>query len=508
MTTTLDSKPAPAGVHFSGLTGGVVPPVVFFLAAIKLLVTMAFSNQYGFHRDELYYLACARHPALGYVDFPPIAPMLARLDVFLFGTSLVALRLLPELAGSIIVILAALMARELGGGRWAQTLAALCIVVGGVYLGGDWLFETVGFDQLCWAITLYLLARLLRTGNLRLWPAVGLAFGVGLETKYTIVGLGAGIVVGILATRERTQLRTPLPWLAAGIAALLIAPNLGWQVQHGWPSVSYLLTHHGRIAQETSRISFVLEQLILANFLALPIIFLGFRRLFREPRFRMLGWAAVTVEVVFFLAGGKSYYATPIFVLLYAAGSVSVEAYIERGRRRVRRTLVIVPLVVCALVFLPITLPVLPASAMAHAKLYTVRTDYGDMVGWPEFVRQIAGVYHALPPGERAQTQILVGNYGEAGAIDFYGPKYGLPPALSGHLTYYYWKPPHVVARAVILVEVPPSMLGGQCRSARQVATIHNALGVENEEQGNPVILCQGPRINLDRVWPAQRHYD
>ena len=508
MSTTLAPAATSAPPLQPSSRGGRLPATVFVLAASKLLLTLAFSNRYGFHRDELYYLACARHPAWGYVDFPPIVPMLARFDVRLLGTSLVGLRIFPILAGSAIVILAALIARELGGGQIAQRLAAFCIVVAGIFLGGDWVFETVAFDQLCWAIVLYLVARLLRTSDLRLWPAVGLAFGIGLETKYTIVGLGAGLAVGLPVTRDRTQLRTAWPWLATGIAALCLAPNLVWQIQHGWPSLSYLFTHHGKIAGETSRLSFVLEQLLLANFFLLPVIALGLRQLFRDPRFRMLGWTAVTVELLYFLAGGKSYYATPVFVLLYAAGAVALEGFVRRGHEARRISLITIPAILFALALLPIALPVLPARAMAHDKLYKLRTDYGDEIGWPEFVSQVARVYQALPRAERSQTVILLGNYGEAGAIDFYGPRYGLPRALSGHLTYYYWKPRYVHARAVILVQVSPGSLGGQCRSARTVATIHNSLNVENEEQGEPVILCTGPHINLDRLWPLQRHYD
>jgi len=480
---------------------------VFAFAALKLAVTLPFAGQYGYHRDELYYLASGRHPALGYVDYPPISPLLARLDTMVFGTGLVTLRLLPILAGCAIVILTAMIARELGGGGTAQVMSAFCILVSGIYLGGDWIFETVAFDQLMWALTIYVLVRLLRRGELKLWCLLGLVFGIGLETKYTILALGLAVTIGLVATRMRSQLKTPWPWVGFAIAIILLAPNLVWQVEHGWPSISYLFTHHGRIAQETSRVSFVLEQLLFVNIFLLPLVVAGQRQLMRDHSLRLLAFIAPVVELLFLVAGGKSYYATPMFVLLYAAGAVAMEPLMNRGNRFVRRAVVWVPATLLIIVLLPIALPVLPADIMARTKLYDTRTDYGNMVGWPQFTRIVARVYDRLPLQERRRTRILVGNYGEAGAIDLYGPRYHLPPALSGHLTYYYWKPRHVVVRALIMVEVDPASLGGQCRQVRRVATITNSLHVENEEYGNPVLLCTG-RIDLDRVWKRQLHYD
>ena len=320
-----------------------LPLTVYLLAALKFAGTLAFSSRYGFHRDEMYYLASSRHPALGYVDYPPITPMLARFDTLIFGTALWSLRLLPILAGTAIVIVAAMIARDLGGGPLAQSVAAFCILVSGIYLGGTWVFETVAFDMLMWAITILLLVRLLRTGDPRWWIAIGVSFGIGLETKYTILALGLGVAVGLILTSERRQLTTPWPWIAALIAAAILAPNLLWQVQHGWPSLSYLTSHHGRIAQETSRIQFVLEQLVLVNLFLLPIVVAGMVWLFRQRQFRLLAWIPIVVEVAFLLAGGKSYYATPVFVVLYSAGSVALETYLSEGRRLLRRAAVLAP---------------------------------------------------------------------------------------------------------------------------------------------------------------------
>jgi hypothetical protein len=480
---------------------------VLALILVKLVATIGTSSRYGFHRDELYYLDCARHLALGYVDFPPVAPLLARLDTtLLLGTSLVGLRLMTALAGAAIMLVTAWMTRNLGGGPFAQFLAVLAVLTAPMFLGANGVFETVTFDQLTWSVVLLLVVHLLRTDNLRLWPAVGVAAGVGLETKYTILGLVAGLAIGFLLTSQRRQLRTPWPWLAALIALALLAPNLIWQIQHGWPSLSYVTTHHGRIAQDTSRVSFLAEQLILVGPLALPLAGMGVYFLFTRLRYRALGWAFIVTELFFLVAGGKSYYAGPIYTLLFAAGAVQA-AVVLRGR--LTRAGMAAALVLSGAVLLPLSLPVLPAKAMVQSNVWKVRTDYADEVGWPEMVAQVARVYRGLPPSERASTAILTSNYGEAGAIDLFGPARGLPRALSGHLTYYYWKPAHVDARTLIAIGIPRSMLAPLYRDIRLATYIRNDLDMRNEEWGTPIYLCRHVTgLTLDRAWPAQRHYD
>jgi len=358
-------RPRPSSVERAAITLQPLSLLVYTLAAFKFAVTFVFAGGYGFHRDELYYLASAAHPQLGYVDYPPITPMVARLDTMIFGTHTATLRLVPVLAGAAIVVLAGLIARELGGGRAAQVLAAFCVLVSGVYLFEDWLFMTVALDQLMWAVTIYLMVRLLRTHDTRLWVPLGVAIGLGLETKYTIVALILAIGVGILATRERRQLASVWPWLGAALALAILAPNLVWQVQHEWPSLTYLGTHHGRIAQETSRTTFIVEQLELVNAFLLPIVVAGMWWMFRRAGFRPLIWIPIVIEAVFLVAGGKPYYAEPMFVLLYAAGAVAVAPYLFRGRSRLRWSLATAPAVLLALALLPLAMPVLPARQMA-----------------------------------------------------------------------------------------------------------------------------------------------
>jgi 4-amino-4-deoxy-L-arabinose transferase-like glycosyltransferase len=283
--------------------------VVLALAALKLIGTMLVSNRYGFHRDELYYIACARHLALGYVDFPPVTPLLARLDLLIFGVSLPGLRLLSILAGSIVVVLAARIAANLGGGPLAQVIAAAAIVVNPLFLGANILFQTVSFDQLTWAIVLYLIVRLLPTGDPRLWLALGLAVGVGLETKYTIAALVAGLVCGVLRTPVRAQLGTPWPWLGAAIALALVAPNLVWQAQHAWPSLTYIHTHS---SDTGSRLTFLAETALLLGPTGLPLAVLGVIELIKRRDLRLLGWTCLVAVLLLFVSSGKSYYIGPL----------------------------------------------------------------------------------------------------------------------------------------------------------------------------------------------------
>ncbi len=491
---------------WTSFAGSIV--AVALLAIIKFVVTVATSDAYGFHRDELYYLDCARNLALGYVDFPPVAPLLARIDTTVLGTSLVGLRLMPALAGVAIILLTGRMTRELGGPPFAQFLAALAVLAAPMFLGANGVFETVTFDQLAWLVVLFLIIRVLRTGAPLLWPVIGLAVGIGLETKYTIIALVLGLGAGFLLTAQRGWLRTRGPWLAILIALVVLSPNLVWQVQHGWPSLAYLHTHHGRIAQDTSRLAYFAEQIALIGPLAVPLALLGLYSLFIRSQYRALGWACVVAELSLALAGGKSYYAGPIYPLLFAAGAVQLTSYLHGHRARWIRPGASVLILLGGLGLLPLSLPVVPAKAMAQSGIWKVRTDYADEVGWPGMVSDVARIYGRIPANGRASTAIFTSNYGEAGAIDLFGPRYGLPPALSGHLTYWYWKPAHVDARRLIAVGVPRSQLSRLYRHVRLAGTIYNRLGLHNEEWGTPIYLCSVPKIGLDRAWSSLQHYD
>ncbi len=478
--------------------------IILALAGIKFLITVATSGRYGYHRDELYYIACGRHLALGYVDFPPVTPLLARLAEILFGTSLTGLRLFPAIAGTVILLLTAWMARELGGGRFAQVLAALAILLSPMYLGGNLLFQTVTFDQLAWVIVLCLVIRLVKNDDQQLWLAIGAAFGFGLLTKYTIIALGIGLVGGLLLTPARRQLLTPWPWLGALIALLMVAPNLVWQIQHNWPTLDYLRQHQ---SESGSRLDFIVQQILLIGPPSLPLALLGFVQLFRQHRYRLLGWTCVLVQLILLLSSGKPYYAGPLYPILFAAGAVGVADFAVRRRADWLRPAA-AGLVLLGILAVPISIPLLPAQTMADTDLWKVRKDYADMVGWPEMAASVAHVYDGLPEAERRSTVILGWSYGLTAPIDFYGPRYGLPTPISPHLTYYYWKPAHVDATTVIALGVPHQELTTLFRDVTQVGTVGNDLGIPNEEFGSPIYLCRGPKVSLDDVWPKLQRFN
>jgi 4-amino-4-deoxy-L-arabinose transferase-like glycosyltransferase len=477
------------------------------LAAVKVAVHLATAGRYGWHRDELYYAAAGRHLAFGYPDFPPLTPLAARVSEALFGGSLAGFRVLPALAGAVMVVLAGLLARELGGGPAAQLLAGLAALCSPMLLGANAMLQTVSFDQLAWVVVLFLLARLLASGDPRWWLAVGAAVGVGLQTKFTMLTLALGIAVGVLATPLRRQLRTPWPWLGGGIALAVLAPNLVWQAVNGWPTLEFLDRQSAEIAAEESPLTFAGQTLLLAGPPALALLAGGLWVLWSRARFRALGWACLVPPLVVLATQAKAYYVGPLYPVLLAAGAVGVESLAaRRGRPRLVKAAAVAVLA-GGLLAAPFTLPLLPTRQMVDAGLAEAREDWAEMLGWPELAGTVAGVWHRLPPAERARASIVTRNYGQAGAIDRFGPELGLPSATSGHNGYWFWAGDGRPGGPVVAVGWSVAELAGLCDGARQVATLDNPDGVDNEERGAPVVLCPAAELPL-RSWPALRHFN
>jgi 4-amino-4-deoxy-L-arabinose transferase-like glycosyltransferase len=472
------------------------------LAAVKVAASMAVAGRYGWLGDELYYLASARHPALGYVDFPPVTPMIAWLVQAIAPGSLVALRFTSVLAGALVVVLAALIARELGGGRGAQVLAALAVVISPEFLGGNFLFETVSFDQLAWALLLWLVARVLAGHDGRLWVLAGLVLGIGLETKYTIAALAVALTAGLLLTPARRHLATPWPWLGAGLAALLLAPNLWWQAGHGWDSVAYVLSHRGHTDGPVAY--WAQQALFLVDPVLLPLAVAGAVWLWRSGTFRALAWTAVAAELVLFAAGGKSYYPAALYPLLYAAGAVWLER--SAGSRLLRRAWTAAAVAV-TLLLVPILLPVLPPDVIARSPGLQTSVSR-EMFGWPDMAHQVAAAYAALPPADRRGAMVLAAYDSEAGALELYGPALGLPTVVSPHLTDYYWAPARMDPDVVIAVGYDRPSLEALFADVSQVGTIGNSYGIENHDAGTPIFVCRSPRRPLWQAWPSLKTLD
>lgn len=339
------------------------PPwaVLSLLVSVKIAVTMAVAGQYGWHRDEFYYLASSKHLALGYVDYPPVTPLLAAFDQLIFSRSLPGLRLLAVLAGAAVMVIAALIARELGGNRTAQALATGAVLISPEFVGTNWLFQTVAFDEVMWALACLVFVRLLRGADQREWLLLGLVFGVGVETKYTIIGLGVAMLIGLLVTPQRRLLASPWPYLGLVIAALLLGPNITWQISHHWDSVAYTVAHRGAT---DGPILYWIEQVLLVGPPLIPMVVGGVLLLWRHERLRAAAVTVIAVELFFFLAGGKAYYPAPIYPLAYAAGSLWFLVSVKRASH-LRRSAVIAGAI--TLVILPLGLPVLPTQIWPRA---------------------------------------------------------------------------------------------------------------------------------------------
>jgi 4-amino-4-deoxy-L-arabinose transferase-like glycosyltransferase len=482
---------------------------VAVVAATAALVVALLSGRYGFHRDELYFLQAGERPAWGYVDQPPLTPLLARLAVELFGSTPAGLRVAATLAFIATVVMMALLARELGAARTGQMLAAVGTAIAGYVLAMGHMVSTGTFDVPLWLVVSWLVLRLLRTGDGRWWLAIGAASGVALLNKYLIVLLLAALLAGVLIVGPRAVLRSG--WLPAGaaLALLVAAPNVWWQAAHGWPQ----LTVAGGISAEDgamNRLLFLPEQLYLLSPVLVPVWLAGLWRLWQTPA---LSWARAVVPAYVLLCaavialGGKGYYAAPLLLVLVAAGSHPAAVWLARGRAAVRRTLAAAVVAVAASVSAVISLPVLPAPLLAVVN--TVNPEQGEQVGWPEFVAAVSQGWEEIPEHQRESAVIFTTNYGQAGAVAQYGPDYGLPEAYSGHMSHADWGPPPDTADGpVVLVSSGPSpeleRLFGGCRA---VAHVDNGVGLDNEEQGARVALCDGPTEPWSRLWDRLRHY-
>jgi len=468
-------------------------------AAVQAAAVAPFLGRYGWDRDELYFLSAARHPAWGYVDFPPLTAWLGRLVHALFGDSLVALRLSSLAAMLVATVLVALIARELGAGLRTQTAAALVWALSPYALGAGSLFHPTWLDALCWVALLYVVVIALGRQRPRLWLAAGAIAGVGLEAKYTIAVLLLALFAALLATRQRRLLRTRWPWLGLALAVALFLPNLVWQAQHGWPSVHFAASQNAKTAADTPAATYLAEQLFLGAGLVLAAI--GVAVLWGRERLRPLALVPPLVTVFFLIERGRAYYPLPADAIAVAAGVVGLAAWLRAGRRR--RLLVLAPLAVLQAATLvlaaPIVLPVRGTASMIASGVWK-QSFYKDEIGWPELADQTARAWRSLTPAERANGAIVAGNYGEASALEYYGPARGLPRVLSGHLSWQYWRPRALPQRFVLFVGYDPSNLPRLCRNWRPLATIDNRFHLDNEERGRIIAACTLKRP-LGAIW-------
>ena len=478
---------------------------VWGVAATVLAVELLLAGRYGVHRDEWYFLVAGHHLAWGYVDQPPLTPALARLSDMLFGGSLLGLRLLPALAVAAVVVLAGGLARELGGDRRAMVLAAVGTAAGSVFLAAGHLLSTTTFDLLAWVVLLWLAARLLRTGDGRLWLAFGVVAGIGLLNKSLVALLAIALGVGLVVGGRGRMLRSGWLWAGAALAAAIAAPNIVWQAAHGWPQLEMARVLSARDGGVLGALLQLPLLVVALNLFLAPLWIAGAVRLFRDDTFRPLAWTWVAVLVLTVISGGKFYYAAPVHVVLIAAGAVAAAEHWRDAPGRLRGATVAVA--ASGVLMLPAALPVLPVSVLGRTPLTALNDQLGETIGWHDLVAQTASLYAAIPADERAHTAILAGSYGEAGAIERLGPAYGLPAPVSGQNSYPSWRRPADDVTTVLAVRGSRAWLEQFFGSVEQVGTFTSPPGIDNEIDGAGFFVCRQPRAPWVTLWPRMQFF-
>jgi hypothetical protein len=496
---------------------------------------MATSMRYGYFRDALYYLACANHLAFGYVDQPPLFPFIAWIGEHTLGTSLPALIFWPALAGATRIVLVAAFARELGAKRFGVALAAALAATPAVWWVIDHQFAMNAFEPLFWTGCAYVILRMINTQNPKLWLAFGTIAGLGLENKYSIAIFAFALLAGLLLTQQRKLLFTPWLFACGAVALLIFLPNLIWNLQHHWPFLE--LMHNIRVTGKDIAyppVAYAVQQILMMNPFSFPfwlrgLVFLFFSR--NAKPYRNFGWAFVITFAFFLASHGKDYYSAPAYPILLAAGAVAAEFLLSRSTqpqtsvqpskwRAALRPVCFAWLIIGVSLVLPLVLPVLPLEAFVR---YQSRTPvhgkptersfagtplpqyYADELPWQEQVAAIARVFHLLSPEDRAKTAIFCDNYGQAAAIDFFGSRYDLPKAISGHQNYFLWGPRNYTGEIVIVVGQPEEDVRKHFAFVEAAATVNVPYAYSYEIR--PILLCRSLKGDLQTLWPRVKNW-
>lgn len=490
--------------------------VLLLLGLGVTLFHLLTNGQYGFHRDELDIIMNARQLDWGYVAYPPLTPLLARIELIVFGPSLFGMRLFPALAQGIVVVLVGLMAKDLGGRRGAQVLAALAVAISPVALTTGTLIQYMSFDYLWWVFVAFFTVRLLATDNPRWWLGIGASIGLGMMTKFTMAYFVAGLVIGVLLTPARRYLRSPWLWAGAGLAVLVYLPNLIWQIQHDFISLDFLSAIHARDIEWGRTGDFLPKQLYEeANPFTLPLWIAGLAWcLFATAgkRFRALGWMYIVTLLLLALSRGRSYYLAPAYAMLLACGSVWLEGWLANRTPVVRRAVVglaVALVVMGAVLGVALVKPVAPIGSALWQVTAGMGDNFREMVGWPDLAEQVAQIYATIPEDEKPRTVILAGNYGEAGAFDLYGPTYGLPPVISGGNSLWARGYGDPEPETVIVVGFDGSYAGHFFKSCQSAGVVTNRYGVKNEETTHHtgLYVCRQPRRSWAALWPEMQWF-
>jgi hypothetical protein len=499
--------------------------LVWAIALAKFLFHLYFNDRYGYFRDEFDYMACGNHLAWGYVDQPPLIPFLIHICRAVLGDSLRSIRLIPALTSSLLIVQTAYIVRELGGKTYALLLTAVAILVAPQYLSNGSLLTTNCLEPNLWMACAYFVIMGVKRNEPKYWLWVGVFAGVGLEEKYSIAFFVAGLVVGLLLTEQRRSLLNKWIWLGGLAAFVIFLPNLLWNVHYHWP---FLELMHNIRAEGRDVIlpagQFFLQQTLLIHPLTAPIWITGLLALLFSTRlkpYRLLGWSYLVCYGIFFVLHGKNYYLAPIYPMLLAAGAVAFESALSRPRVRWLKPAIVVILLASGAHLAPMVVPVLspdgfisymrylpvkpPVMEHAHARAVLPQW-YSDQFGWNEIVAETAVAWNQLSPDERRDCGIFAQDYGQAGAIDFLGRNYGLPPSLSGHQTWWIWGPRGYSGNCLIVLSDRRERLEQLFKDVQYVGTsADNPYALEKEI---PVFICRGAKFGtLAQAWPRLKHW-
>ncbi|MEA2002049.1 MAG: glycosyltransferase family 39 protein [Actinomycetota bacterium] len=477
-----------------------IPRAVWVIAGIVVATLIVVAGRYGFHRDELYFIAAGRRLAWGFVDQPPLTPLLARLGDLLPGAVTPSvIRIVPALSAGGVVVLTAFMARRFGGGKLAITMAALFAAGGAFFLAVGHLLSTTTFDVLIWAAVILVMIMILDDADRRWWLAAGALVGLGLTNKYMIIALVGAVALGIVFSPRRQILDGWWPWVGAHVALVIAIPNLLWQNANNWPQLE--MARSLRENADGAADYILLQIAILSLFLVIPAV-AGWRWLWRDDlgrRWQSLATAFVLLFLLFAATGGKGYYVAPLYLPLFAAGSLWVERLDHRKRIAI---LSVTGAGIVAGLFL--ALPLVPPESVNTFN--EVNTELGETYGWNQLVDQVEAVYMSLPAEDQADAVIFTSNYGQAGAIEVLGAG-RLPQPISGHNNYWLWGP-GTRSGPIIGVGFVDHVLTKVCPKVEQAGTITNEAGVDNDENGTQLWLCREPTAPLSSVWDDVRHYN
>lgn len=497
--------------------------ILIYISFVYAVIHLVFINQYNYFRDELYYIACGNHLAFGYVDQPPFVAIIAFFSTRLFGDSLSAIRIFSILAGAVTVFVTGMITKEIGGSRFAQILAALMVTIAPVYLFLFHILSMNSFDIMFWAISFHILVIIVKSGNSKLWVWFGVVIGAGLQNKISIAFLIIGLGAGLILTTNRKYLKDKFFWLGALAAFIIFLPYLIWQISNGFPTIEFMRNASNLKNLPLSPVQFISGQLLDMHPVSFLFSLFGLYFLFFTQTgkpYRIFGWMYLVIFLFLMFTKAKVYYLSPANPIMFVFGAIAVERFIVRFNQKWLKPAVITILIGLGTVTAPLALPILPIEGFINYsitlgitpdageinRIGVLPQHFADMFGWENMAEQVAKVYISLTPEEQKKCGIFAHNYGEAGAIDFYGMKYGLPNAICRHNSYWHWG--YDTSRTEIMI-----VIGGNIEDHMQTYRDVKTSGIiVNEysmpyENNLPIYICRDLKIDFKEVWKRVRLY-